>query len=409
MQDAFTFIEHAFDSNSLNESMVVEFKAKRNGSNIAEAVGAFANTDVGLLLVGVDAELPLEECMVGLTQSSVDSPIDHLQQLMRDAMPEVIPLRLPASDRLLVILRVRADESRQPVVVEGRVMLRFPGRSVGARREDIRALVLRDVQDRSGAPIPGSAIADPARLPLWPEDDLPEFVVRVFLSARLSSSVLDHLWLGSSSKDACISALNDGPIPDQILRGFPRRVNDRAFWEIDVARSTFFGVATPWTSPSAGLGDVTKSGRAKVNLHGTTLSVCTALGLRGAARFPVSHLNLDDLYAALSGTAVSCLHALTSVTSSLTSVPAADRNVSAWLQPAEASPWAVDCGLMGGGAVTVTPHDTWLRPHPLKTGSLDELDSVVRTWLDLMLLDSGASGFEDTIDRLRPSSWAQGE
>jgi hypothetical protein len=64
---------------------------------------------------------------------------------------------------------------------------------------------------------------------------------------------------------------------------------------------------------------------------------------------------------------------------------------------------------MGGGAVTVTPHDTWLRPHLLKTGSLDELDSVVRTWLNLMLLDSGASGFEDTIDRLRPSSWAQGE
>jgi hypothetical protein len=259
VQDAITFIEHAFDSNSLNESMVVEFKAKRNGSNIAEAVGAFANTDGGLLLVGVDAEQPLEECMVGLTQPSVDSLIDHLQQLMRDAMPEVIPLRLPASDRLLVILRVRADESRQPVVVEGRVMLRFPGRSVGARREDIRALVLRGVQDRSGAPIPGSAIADPARLPLWPEDDLPEFVVRVFLTARLSSSVLDHLWLGSSSKYACISALNDGPIPVQILRGFPRRVNDRAFWEIDVARSTFFGVATPWTSPSAGLGDVSKS------------------------------------------------------------------------------------------------------------------------------------------------------
>ncbi len=409
VDDVIKFVEHAFETNSLTESMVVEFKARRHGPNIAEALGAFANTDGGLVVVGVDAGMPLGECMVGLTQSNVEALVDHLHQLMRDAMPEVIPLRLPASDLLLVLLRVRADELTQPVVVDGRVMLRFPGRSMAARREDVEGLVLRGARGSGGELLPGSSIVDPARLPLWPEDQQPEFVIRVYLAGRLPASVLEHLWLGSVSKAACANALMEGPTPDQVLVGFPRRARVSTRWEIETARSTFFGVTTAWTSPTDGLSNVSKTGSARVNLHGASLSVCLALGLRSASGSAADHLAIGDLYEALSGVAVSCCNAMNSVAASLSSVPLTERHVSAWLQPANPAPWVVDCGRLGGGVVTVNPHDAWLRPQALKIGSLDEVDGVVRTWLNLMLLDSGANDFEETIDHLRRHDWASGE
>jgi hypothetical protein len=293
--------------------------------------------------------------------------------------------------------------------VDGRVMLRFPGRSMAARREDVEGLTLRRTRGSASGLLPGSSIVDPARLPLWPEDQQPEFVIRVFVAGRLPASVLEHLWLGSASKASCVAALMESPTPDQVLVGFPPRAGDSTGWEIETARSTFFGAATGWTSPSGGLSNLSKAGSAKVNLHGTSLSVCLALGLRTGSGSAVDHLALSDLYEALSGVAVSCCNAMTSVASSLSSVPLTDRDMSAWLQPADPSPWVVDCGRSGGGVVTVNPHDAWLRPQALRVGSIDEVDGVVRTWLNLMLLDSGASDFEETIEQLRRHDWASGE
>jgi hypothetical protein len=65
-------------------------------------------------------------------QAEHDRLVSHLQNLIPMAMPEIIAVRIPDTDRLVIVLRVNADAVAHPVLVNGRVLYR--SRTVGSRR-----------------------------------------------------------------------------------------------------------------------------------------------------------------------------------------------------------------------------------------------------------------------------------
>src|SRR4051812_35546092 len=81
------FVEAAEDANALTESIVVELKSKRDGNNVAEAVAGLANTDGGLVLVGVDRDAVDDNRFLGISVRDHDSLMSNLHAHLRYAMP----------------------------------------------------------------------------------------------------------------------------------------------------------------------------------------------------------------------------------------------------------------------------------------------------------------------------------
>jgi predicted HTH transcriptional regulator len=104
------FVLEVEQTNLLSETLTLEFK-KQQGDNAAYAVASFANSDGGLVLVGVSKKLEGEARFVGITSKERDSLINHLQSVMPDAVSEEIPVRIPNTDRLIAILRVERMQS----------------------------------------------------------------------------------------------------------------------------------------------------------------------------------------------------------------------------------------------------------------------------------------------------------
>jgi predicted HTH transcriptional regulator len=134
------FVESALSTDLLTESLTLELKRQRSGTNVVDAVAAMANTDGGLVLVGIANEGAFADRFTGMSQSQHLALVDQLRSLLSGQMPEVIPVRIPDSDLLIVVIRIDADQFETPVVVGGRVLVRAPGQSVPADRERVVAL-----------------------------------------------------------------------------------------------------------------------------------------------------------------------------------------------------------------------------------------------------------------------------
>jgi hypothetical protein len=119
------FVRDALATRLQAESLVVEFKSKRSGRSVADAVAAMANTDGGIVFVGVDEdEDDHAEPLCGITAGEIDAVIQQLRALLPTTMPEVIPVALPgASERAVLLLRVDADQVDTPVVLRSYLIL----------------------------------------------------------------------------------------------------------------------------------------------------------------------------------------------------------------------------------------------------------------------------------------------
>lgn len=102
------FVEDAEAANMFTESRTFEAKERRNGNNVAEAVAALSSSDGGVVLVGVmDRGAVGAARMVGVEQAEHDSLVSNLQNLLPTAMPEIVPVRIPDTSRLVIVLRCR--------------------------------------------------------------------------------------------------------------------------------------------------------------------------------------------------------------------------------------------------------------------------------------------------------------
>jgi hypothetical protein len=114
------FVLDAEAANLFTESLTFEAKERKSGNNIAEAVAALSNTDGGIVLVGVkDQVAPGENRIAGVSQRDHDQLVASLHNLLPAAMPQVWPVRIPGTDKIVIVLRVDADAVAHPVLVAG--------------------------------------------------------------------------------------------------------------------------------------------------------------------------------------------------------------------------------------------------------------------------------------------------
>jgi hypothetical protein len=213
------FVLSAEEADLFCESLTFEAKEKRSGGNVAEAVAALGNTDGGIVLVGVrDKGATGEARIVGVAKSEHDALASNLHAVIPEAMPEIIPVAIPGSERLVLVLRVDADAVSHPVMVSGKVLFRVPGHSVPADRHRVLGLVARDQAARDAERGRMNVLSipwRPAEIGLWAEDEDPQpraGALRVIGGLELPRRVLDRPWLESAARQAALNALNNSPL-----------------------------------------------------------------------------------------------------------------------------------------------------------------------------------------------------
>ena len=122
------------------ESTTVEFKSAISGRNVVEAICAMANTDGGVVFVGVDEKTP-DNCP-GVHPADTDKLINQCRTMLQPTFyPEVIPVAADDPQRAILVVRVDAERGLQPVFCGTNCYLRIPGSTVRAGRDQIIALI----------------------------------------------------------------------------------------------------------------------------------------------------------------------------------------------------------------------------------------------------------------------------
>jgi len=401
------FVQDAEEANLLSESMTLELKRQRSGRNVAEAVAALANSDGGIVLLGVDeAQSPENGRIPGVARTEVDALVGHLHGLL-ERLPEIIPVAIPGTDRLVIVIRVDADQYVHPVLVGGRVLFRVPGATVPADRIRVIELVERDRDKLPGARFDTSAplIVDPQRLPLWSDSQQSWHVaVRVMGGLLLPGRVAKRPWLTTAARDAAVRALEGSLVPHGLWQS---ERGPASCWRVKDRRSNWLTMESPGKDRQL----VTESGMSiesgsHIGLQGRDLSCLLGVRLR-SNRGTVIPLGLPDLYLALLAQVVAVRETCTEIATSLdVAEPATQVSWRAWLQ-AESS--------------LAVPHVVNLDPFPRdsdshqveavfpaispRTSATEDLDQLVRDWITVMMLDLGVRDFEGDLAAVqRPTS-----
>jgi len=317
-----SFVTTAEQTNAAAESRTFEFKEKLSRSNVAEAVAALANADGGLVFVGVTDTGAGASRLVGVSLRDRDGIVNSLRQLLpHDAFPEVIDVRVEGSaDRLIVLLRVDADSVIHPVVVGGRVLIRYPGQSVPADREQIASLVRWTSTAGSERSVPLAHMPLAGRdSALFPDDTPPfSFQVRMIGSALLPPRAARRPWLNSAARDVVRQTLTASPLPTELWHERPPPWGaDVVRWIEDRATSTSARFVSE-TDPTLRNPTPANRGGMYVSLDHRTLRVLLGVGVRpervvNDAPVEPAMIDLAGLYDGLLGwlvTPVACVRSV---------------------------------------------------------------------------------------------------
>jgi hypothetical protein len=393
------FVTNAFASRLHAESLVLEFKIDNTDKQAATAVAALANTDGGLVIVGIkDDDL---DPIVGIKRGDVDKITQQLRSLIPGAMPEVIPVALSGStDRLVLVLRVDADRVDRPVVLNGKVWVRSPGMSTGARRDEILSLFntaqTTHATGASGVPL------DPGRFTGFGEDPEPG-TLRIHAQWLLPRHVMSRRYLGTAVVDAAIDALTEGPVPNHICSNQVRQQEmGGVAWERTESSALRMTLRcepnrrkVPYFARFDAMAHVSLDGRLLDTLVGT-------VAVPEDGDIPLAIEDLRDQLLATSHAAVAVGLAVASEIGA--AYPVASPRLDAWMKgplvPLLQMPrqW----GATGADRSEV-------RFDPLIPGdvSVPGLDVMVREWLVPLLLNLGATRFEEDLQRLELPVWVR--
>ncbi|WP_418057964.1 helix-turn-helix domain-containing protein [Pimelobacter simplex] len=185
-----TFIAAQHEANLLTESTTLELKEKRRGDNVAKAVAGFANTDGGIVLVGVDESSASFDDAPGVLPEEVVAIDDSCRNVL-DPKPllEIFPVALPSGGKVVIVVRVAADPYLRPVCKGGTVYVRAPGHTVPATRQQIIELS-RSPQGSVATSTPVMALSSTYAPPydLIIQDDR-DALIRIAGGVRLRPSV----------------------------------------------------------------------------------------------------------------------------------------------------------------------------------------------------------------------------
>jgi Putative DNA-binding domain len=397
------FVLDAEAADLFTESLTFEAKEKRNGTNVIEAVSALGNTDGGIVLVGVkDRDAVGEARIVGVPQSEHDTLVNQMRNVIPHAIPEVIPVAKPGTNRLVIVLRVDADAVLHPVMVGGKVLYRLPGQKAPADRQRVIDMIARDTpgQAQSG---PMQIISQgwrPQSIPLWAEDDsLTESAamsgeLRVVGGLTLPHRILSRPWLDTPAKQAAVDALNNAP-----LRGSPSW--SLKPWLLTEARAgslRYVSSAVPYRPVHAEAG-------AYLRLAGRYLAL--VVGFRwlkvddGPFRLDVDTFH-DALLACMVTVASTCAHVARSLNAA---APVEPRTWEAWLTSTNDNVLdVVDMGRFirdNRGSVV----GAFFPATTVRGNDLADLEQAARDWLTYWLLEIGTRGFEDPLARRAVPAW----
>lgn len=398
------FVNNAISRRIQAESSMLEFKSKPNKSNVAEAVAALSNTHGGIVLVGIDEAS--EDPVVGIPASDVDRIVTQLRALLPYALPEVIPVAVMSkSETVVLVLRVDPDRIDTPVVLEGRILVRIPGATVGASRDEILSLINRNQSAYTGWPAgPG---VDVANLNLETESDAQPLQVRVHSRLWLPRYVVGREWLGTTALHSTQEELNQSPIPrlidsDQLHEHHLSDVR----WRRTESISLTARFASTETEPGP-LGRPALSGLARVTLQGRSLDVVIATSVTWPdgkeESWGIEFLRECLLAGALTATKVGAAVA-----------EAIDAHIG--MAPPVLSAWVGGHHDLAGMHLSREWFD-WEQSPTLRTewrfsetslfdSDLDSMDQLVFCWLTGFLFDSGALGFEEHLSRIPMPRWA---
>ena len=406
--DVLGFVDAAIDVRSHAESTVLEFKRQRDGANIVKTVAAMANSDGGLLIVGVDEETNGE--IVGVPVKEVDRIVQSLRRLPSSAMPEVEWRALPDDpNQVVIVIRIDSDNVDRPVVVDGRVVVRVPGQTVGASREQIWALFSRDGADAVSRS--GSVPVGVGRVGMW-DDGHPEHHVdvRVHAQALLPRRALLQRWIGSSAFEAIVAFLHErAPLPKLLAPEARRHEIPMVSWEATEKASIRYRFRSS-VRPSPYRGAPSVVGSVFVSLSGRLLDVVVSIGAE--PRGPGEPLFVDDGVRSLRDL---LLAAATMATAILTTAAVAT-GLDSPMSRRVLTPW-----LGGeGGVRAVRVPDRWSPTGPEPTSAdwqwepssveafdAATVDATVVAWLSQLLFDLGATGFEDEVATWPRPDWSR--
>jgi Schlafen, AlbA_2 len=403
------FVNDALEANLLTESMTLELKRRRSGTNVAEAVAALANSDGGIVLVGVDEKgSDIRERLVGVPPDEHDRLIGHLQILL-DPLPEVIPVAIPDKDALIIVLRVRAEDYLHPVLVGGKIVYRIPGATVPADRQRVVDLLRRNESlVATGIKLPVAArLTDPTRVPLWTSaDPLIESVVRIMGGLVLPSRALDRPWLPTVARDAIVESLDASVIPAGIWQMGAGAAVD-GLWQVRDRRSDWLTLHAPTPDQSLISHSVRIEAGAYVSLEGRDLVCLVGLRRRSTGGHVVP-LGLDEVYEALLAGMIAARDVCSRVSISINAP--APVLIKPWQGSLQAEhykiPQVVDIPFRRDA--DTNPPESIFPASSTRTTADDDLDRLARDWLTVMLLNLGVRGFEDWLETLEKPRWLNG-
>jgi hypothetical protein len=405
-ENVVSFVETAIDSHLQAESRILEFKSKRDGSGIAAAVAGMANSDGGLILIGVAEQA--EDPIVGVPVKEVDAIVQSLRGHQLHRAAEIQPVAItPQNGRVVVIVRVDPDRFDTPVVLsDGRVVIRVPGHTVGASRDQIRSLYERPLEAAVDGP---AAITDVSGITMWPDEFAPAIDARVLVSTHLPRRASDRKWLGTEASDASIELLNNLRIPALLLASHARDHEvGHVGWtltETSALRYRLRADHRPSPYPSAPSVDAS----ILVTLSGRRLQVASAVAVSPRDDTdPALENGLADLSELVRGTATLACSTCLAVASAM-----------GFVAPLTTSTIAGSFGgTLGLGGVAMTSR--WPTIGALTAGAPskfaaasaaglgdDSVDGAIRDWLTRLLLDRGFTGFETDLAALPLPRWAE--
>lgn len=237
--DKITFDDvQVFLNQQLEESVVLDYtevketSSERDLNSLLQIVVAMANTDGGLILVGVSknqhaTNRPGE--LVGLDPKFIDSFKNKCRSLIQPAfLPEIFPIQIPGKDEIVLLIRIDPGRHPHPVVLREKGVLVRVGDS--NQHADLYRLqqLFTEKSHIAGLPSSISNFSPDSFLPLEEEYDL---MVRFALSGIRSTLT----GLNSTTKKRIISSLTQCPI-NKWISHYARPV----VWEFTMPTTSYF-------------------------------------------------------------------------------------------------------------------------------------------------------------------------
>jgi hypothetical protein len=194
------------------ESTTLELKRDLTHKAV-DAIGALANGDGGIVLIGVDENDP--DAIPGVRKRDHDRLVNMCAETIEPRfVPEIVVIPLAAPDSVVLLARVNLEDvPGRPVLVRGVAYLRSPGRSHRALRDELlRLCAAPDASPFVTGPGASTLAADyqPDRAPA--EDRLPARLRLVAASAAwLRPRQRSGLALGTTLRRSLKSAVERSP------------------------------------------------------------------------------------------------------------------------------------------------------------------------------------------------------